>query len=268
MATPTKPEPAPQTAPLSGQVLLYQNPEPLDPARHGKLGMKSSDRPYGFARGQNFVPVHVGEFPQVAVNYPIIFAGEDFAPIAVLGVQQGENLFIADDGLYRLGAYIPAFIRRYPFVGARDDAAQRTIICIDRAFDRWTETDADAVLFENGQPSEFTRNCIEFCRQFDQDRQVSDQFVRMLRDLDLFDTKQTHFTPRLADGTNGEPVLVAEYYAISDEKVRALPEAKIAELCRNGGLTAIDAHLISLNNWDKLILDSSARQMAMDAANS
>ena len=254
MATPT-----PSETPLAGQVLLYQNPEPLDPVRHAKLGMIASDRPYSLAAKQNFVPVQVGEFGPASINYPIVFAGDDFSPIAIMGLQDGENLFIAEDGSFRPGAYAPSFIRRYPFVGARDDASQRVVICIDRAFALWSETDASVMLFENGQPSEFTKNCIEFCKQFDQDRAVTESFSKLLRDLDILEAKQTTFTPRRPDGTAGDPVVLAEYFAVSEERLKALPQEKILELFTNGALPAIYAHLMSLNNWDRLTQESAAR---------
>lgn len=246
--------------PLSGAVLLYVNPEPLDAMRHAKLGMKRMDAPFGFAARQHFVPLHVGEFGPAGVSYPIIFAGETYSPLAVMGLQEGENLYVDDKGGFRPGCYVPAFIRRYPFVGARDDQAQRTVICIDRGADLWTEENPDVLLFENGEPSAFTKSCIEFCSQFDQDRARTDSFVAMLKDLDLFETKQTTFTPRDPNtGEAGQPVLVAEYYAISEAKVNALAPEKLAELRDNGALNQIYAHLISLFGWDRIISESMLR---------
>ena len=258
MATDTPPA----QAGLTGQVLFYANPEPLDAERHGKLGMNNSDSPYSFAAGQHFVPLHVGEFGPAAVHYPIIFSGDDRTPIAVMGTRQGENLFIAPDGSFRLGVYVPSFIRRYPFVGARDEQAQRMIICIDRDSSLWTENNPDVRLFDKGEPTEFTKNCIEFCAQFDRDRMVTESFVQLLKDLDLFIPQQTNFTPRNADGTNGEPLLVAEYFAVSVEKVNALPADKLVEMRDNGALNQIYCHLTSQFGWDRIVLDSMARTAA------
>jgi hypothetical protein len=253
----------PAASPLAGQVLFYSNPEPLDSMRHAKLGMMSSDRPYGFAAKQHFVPLHVGEFAIAAINYPIIFAGDQRAPVAVMGVNAGENLFIAPDGQFRAGAYIPAFIRRYPFVGARDDQMNRMVVCIDRPFELFTEDKPDVMLFEDGKPSAFTNRCIEFCTQFDNDARVTASFVQLLIDMDLFETRQTHFTPRLANGEAGEPVLIAEYFAVSEDKIKALPADKLAELRDNGALGQIYAHLISLNGWDRLIMETASRNVAI-----
>jgi len=258
MATPTQPAPPP----LAGQVLLYGNPEPLDSNRHGKLGMNPTDRPYGFVAKQHFVPLQVGEFMAAAVNYPIIFAGDDYAPLAIMGLQAGENLFVSPEGAFRPGAYAPSFIRRYPFVGAKDDQAQRMIICIDRDSSLWVEGNPEVPLFVDGQPSEFTKSCIEFCSQFDQDRAVTESFCNLLKSLDLFETKQTTYTPRLPDGTAGQPVMVAEYFAVSEDKLKQLAPEKLAELAGNGALAAIYAHLTSLAGWDRIIVESSLRQTA------
>ena len=251
---------------VSGQVLFYTQPEPLDINRHGNLGMMSTDRPFRFAAKQHFIPLHAGEFGPAAVSYPIIFAGSDYAPLAVMGLSAGENMFISEDGLYRPGVYVPSFIRRYPFVGARDDQAKRTIVCIDRASDLWVEGKADVMLFENGEASQFTKNCIDFCSQFDADRAASDLFVTMMRDLDLFETRQATFTPRLENNVLGEPQLVAEFFAISEPKLKELPDAKYLELKENGALPLIFAHMTSLFGWERLIAESLAQRAALEAA--
>jgi hypothetical protein len=253
-------------SPVSGQVLFYTQPEPLDANRHGELGMMTTDRPFRFAAKQHFIPLHAGEFGPAAISYPIIFAGPDHAPLAVMGLAAGENLFISEDGAYRAGVYVPAFIRRYPFVGARDDQAGRTIVCIDRASDLWVEGPADVKLFENGQPSEFTKSCIDFCSQFDTDRAASDLFVKILTDLDLFETRQATFTPRLENNALGEQQLVAEFFAVSEAKLKALPSEKIIELRDNGALPLIYAHMVSLYGWERLIAESLMRRAAAQAA--
>jgi hypothetical protein len=250
----------PSDNPLSGQVLFYQQPEPLDARRHGGLGMRSTDRPFRFAVNQHFVPLHAVEFGPASVSYPIIFAGEERTPLAVMGLTPGENLFINDEGVYRAGAYVPAFIRRYPFVGAQDDQAQRVIVCIDRASDLWVEGGGDVKLFENGEPSAFTKSCIEFCSKFDADRRLTESFIKLLTELGLFETRQTTFTPRSPDGTAGEPQMVAEFFAVSEEKLKGLSPAKLAELRDSGALGLIYAHMTSLYGWDRVINESLIRQ--------
>lgn len=260
MATPPSANPQ-----LEGQVLFYKNPEPLDAEKHARLGLRTTDRPFSFAAKQHFVPLHVPEFGPAALSYPIIFAGTNYAPLAVMSVTPGENLYISEDGLFRPGAYIPAFIRRYPFVVAKDDALNRLMICIDRGSDLFVESGADLMLFENGQPSQYTKNCIDFCGAFDTDRQRTEMFVNELKALDLFESKQTTFTPRLADGSEGPPQLIAEYFAVSEDKLKALPPEKLAALAASGALPQIYAHMISLFGFERLIVETSLRQAAESA---
>ena len=241
--------------PIAGQVLFYEQPEPLDAQRHARLGMMNTDRPFGFASKQHFIPIHVGEFGPASIHYPIIFAGDDRTPLVVTGLIPGENIYIADDGLFRAGVYVPAFIRRYPFVGALDDAGQRTVVCIDRASSLWVEDAGDVRLFENGEPTQYTKNCIEFCSQFDNDRRMTDSFVKLMKDLDLFESQQSKWTPRHPDGTAGEQQLISEFFAISTTKLNALPAAKLVELRDNGALGAIYFHMASLFGWDRVIIE-------------
>ncbi|HEX4709835.1 SapC family protein, partial [Phenylobacterium sp.] len=156
---------------ITGNVLFYSQPEPLSSELHGKMGVKSMDGPFGFAKPGHAVPLTVGEFPLAAVTGPIIFVGDDKLPIAVMGLNAGDNMFLRDDGLFEPGVYIPAYIRRYPFVFANDDNAKQMVLCIDRAAEFVVDKGFDQPFFEaDGQPSQYTKNCIEFCNNFEIER--------------------------------------------------------------------------------------------------
>ena len=200
---------APVEGQVSGDVLMYQKPEPLSFEAHGGLGMAPSDTPYGFASAAHAVPLQVTEFGPAALSYPVIFGGEAYAPLAVMSIRQNENLFVTPTGRFEPESYIPAFVRRYPFVLANDDAQARMIVCIDRDA-AFLSPAGEIRLFENNEPTEYTRNAIKFCEDFEQERVRTEAFVKMLRDLDLFETKQATFTPRNDDGTTGDPVKISE----------------------------------------------------------
>ncbi|MDG2520806.1 SapC family protein [Caulobacter segnis] len=240
-------------SPITGSVLFYSQPEPLNAQTHGKLGMNANDKPYAFAREGHIVPAVVTEFAPAALSFPIIFIGEKKLPVAVMGINAGENLFVKDDGGYLTGAYIPGFLRRYPFVLANDDTEKRMVVCIDRP-SKLIQENAETPFFDaNGQPTEFTQNAIKFCDDFELERMRTESFVQLLTDLDLFETKQAHYTPFNTDGTRGEPQVIAEYFAVSEDKLKALPTEKLVELRDNGALGQIYAHLTSLLGWERLI---------------
>ncbi|WP_372706195.1 SapC family protein [Brevundimonas sp.] len=248
-------------SPLSGNVLFYGKPEPLSVEAHSGLGVDPVAKPYGFVAQSNIVPVMVTEFAPAALSYPVIFVGDNRQPVAVMGLRQGENLFVTDDGEFRAEAYIPAYIRRYPFVFANDDVQKRMILCVDRSAS-FIREGGETPLFVDGQPSPYTQQAMEFCNNFEQERQRTDAFVKLLGDLELLETREALFTPRNADGSSGQPQKIAEYFAVSEDKLKALSAKKLVELRDNGALGQIYAHLTSLLGWDRLIAIAFQRAAA------
>jgi hypothetical protein len=248
------PPPAPQPmAQFSGNVLFYSKPEPLSRDLHGKLGLRRVERPFGFAATTNVVPLTVAEFPVAGLSYPIIFAGERYQPLAVMGVGAGTNLYVSADGAFEVGAYIPAYIRRYPFVLASDQSRGQLVVCIDRDASMLGE-DYDLAFFnEKGEATDYTNGCVQFCNDFETEGRRTESFVSLLKELDLFETRRAHFTPNNPDGTAGTPQPIAEFFAVSEEKVKVLAPEKLKELVGNGAVAQIYAHLMSLTGWDRLI---------------
>lgn len=248
---------------ISGNVLFYKSPEPLNREQHAKLALVHKDQPYGFAAAGTAVPLTVSEFAPAALTFPVIFAGEDRVPLAVMGLNQQENLFISANGAIEPNVYIPAYIRRYPFVLANDDSQDRLIVCIDRGSDLLAEGGQTPLFDAKGEPTEYTQNCIRFCDDFEVERRRTDSFVQLLKDLDLFELKKATFQPQDANGAaDGEPVIVAEYFGVSEEKLNALSADKLKELQNNGALAQIYAHLVSLLGWERLITKTMLKQQA------
>ena len=253
------------SAQLTGNVLFYQKPEPLSPELHGALGVNPVDRPWGFLASTHVVPLTVTEFAPAALSYPVIFVGEQKQPVAVMGLRQGDNLFVDASGDIRPEAYLPAFARRYPFVYANDEAQNRLILCVDRGADFVSEN-AAIPFFEDGKPSAYTQQALNFCNSFEQERARTDAFVKLLNELDLFEVKEAMFTPRLPDGSAGEPQRIAEYMAVSEDKLKGLSPEKLVELRDNGALGQIYAHLVSLLGWERLISMTFQRQAQQPVA--
>ena len=260
MANPTSLPPA---AEFSGNVLFYSKPEPLSRELHAKIGLRQMAQPFGFAANTNVVPLTVGEFGVAGLSYPIIFAGERYQPLAVMGVGPGTNLYVQPDGGFEVGAYIPAYIRRYPFVLATDQSRGQLVVCIDRDASMLGE-DYDLAFFnESGQPTDYTNGCVQFCNDFETEGRRTEAFINLLKELDLFEVRRSTFTPANLDGTSGSPQPIAEYFAVSEEKLKALAPEKLKELVGNGAVAQIYAHLMSLTGWDRLIALAISRGAAI-----
>ena len=245
--------PAGGQPPITGQVLFYKDPQPLSAENHGGLGVRQIAEPFAFLRAAHAVPVTVTEFGVAAASYPIIFVGDERTPVAVMGVRQGQNLFVDQNGYVFEDYYIPAFVRRYPFVFAADESSDRLLLCVDRAAPM-VSNQPDVPFFENGQPSKFTTDAIEFCKEFERQRRATTDFAKIVASMDLFEQKTVTFQPRDPQGREVGPVQkVADYWAISEERLNALPAEKYVELRNNGALGACYAHLVSLLNWSKVV---------------
>jgi hypothetical protein len=258
-----------ETAPvqLSGNVLFYSKPEPLSAEAHAGIGLRRVDKPFAFAEHSHVVPLTVTEFPQAALSCPIIFAGDQHQPLAVMGVSAKKNIYV-DDGVFQPGVYIPAYVRRYPFVLAADSNREKMVVCIDRDAPMVGDLPDLALFDAAGQPTDYTKNCIEFCNNFETEVRRTESFVSMLKELDLFETKTASYTPNNPDGTAAGPTqMVAEYFAVSEEKLKELPDEKVRELLRTGALPQIYAHLTSLFGWERLINLALVRAAQPVAAN-
>ncbi len=237
---------------MATQLLIYERAVPVSQQRHRDWYIKTGTD-YAFASKVNSVPLVGAEVTVAAQSYPIVFAGDaDLVPVVLLGVRDGENLFIKADGTWD-AKYIPAFVRRYPFVFAADEGSDRLLLCVDRAAPM-VSNQPDVPFFENGQPSKFTQDAVEFCKEFERQRRATLDFVKMIGAMDLFEQKTVAFQPRDAQGREtGPQQKVADYWAISEERLNALPQDKYLELRNNGALGACYAHLVSLLNWSKVI---------------
>ena len=240
---------------ITGNVLFYSKPEPLSIDLHSGLGVKSLPGPFTFAKEGHAVPLTVTEFGVSSLCGPIIFVGDDKIPLAVMGLNLGQNMFLQENGLFEPGVYVPAYIRRYPFVFATDNNAGQMVLCIDRSAEFIVDkADADMLFFDaDGKPTEYTQNCINFCNDYETERQRTQSFVQLLTDLDLFEVKTANFVPTNPDGTPGETQKIAEYFGVSETKLNALPIEKYTELRDNGALAQIYAHMMSLAGWDRLL---------------
>ena len=259
---------------LTGQVMFYKQPELLSKEEHGKLGVNVSPTRFGFALGSNLCPLTVQEFAPASTSYPVVFVGQDYNPVAVFGLNETQNLFATPEKGFDVDAYVPAFIRRYPFVLAQPgadvpaDQADRMLVGIDRGYEYIAEGGTFPFFDEKGEPSEYTQRCMQFCNDFETQVRSTRQFVAMLRELDLFEQRTTSYTPQNQDGSPaGDPQPVAEYFGISEDKLKALPKDRLVELVGNGAIQQIYAHINSLFCWDRLMSRHFQRWQEQEQAN-
>lgn len=235
------------SAPTGQSPIFYRQPEPLDVRRHKTLGLNDASE-YQFAVGANAIPIHVGEFALVARDYPIVFVGGDTPmPVAIVGIRQNENLFVDSNGGWAAGRYIPAYVRRYPFLFLRNDSENQLILCFDKASNRVVEG-AQNPFFEGEEPSEFTKKALEFATSVQQQFSATERFMTFLKERDLLTTQQRNFVL-----FTGEQRSLTDFQAIDETKFNELDDEAFLSLRKTGAIGAIYCHLVSLNSWVGLI---------------
>ncbi|MBK9520824.1 MAG: SapC family protein [Rhodocyclaceae bacterium] len=241
------------------ELLFYEKVEALNEQVHGALRVKPITN-FRYAAKVNSVPLLVSEFGDCAREYPIVFVRGDAGviPVALIGLREAENLFV--DSLGKWDArYIPAFVRRYPFVAGKGDEGQM-VVCIDSSASCFDDKTGEP-LFADGKPTKQLDHAMNFMRDFQQGALATETISARLQSLDLF--RDADSVARLNDGTqfrlNGMSV-------VDEEKLKALDKEVCYELFSSGVLGLIHAHLISLGNLAGLVDRLSKRRPAAKAA--
>ncbi len=249
--------------------LFYNGLEPLSSETHADYRVRAQDRA-PFLVGQHAIPVTVDEFPLVQRYMPIVFsAGEDSIPIALMGLNEGVNVFVDDDGrLTEENVYVPAYIRRYPYMLAklRPDA-QELSLCFDPTSEAIGAFDDGEPLFAAGQPSEMTRNILSFNESFEQAGARTQAFMAELRELGLLmegevtiqaDTSANGGANGQADG-QAQPFIYRGFQMIDEAKLADLRGDQLRKMTKSGLLPLLFAHLFSLS----LMREIFARQVKL-----
>lgn len=228
-------------------LLLYKDIQALNRDEHKALKLRAMEH-CGFAGSTHLVPLAGLEFFQAAPHYPILFIGEGerLVPIALLGLKEGTNSYLDAQQRWQTDTYIPAFVRRYPFVLAQDDAHNFTV-CFDAAYEGWNEGEGRELFVEEGGNSAFLDEMIDFLQNFSAEMERTRLFVLKLEELGLLAKRTLQLTH-----SSGETFVLSDFLAVDEEKFLALDDAQVLELHKTGFLGWIYAHLMSLGNANRL----------------
>ena len=230
------------------QMLFYEDVAPVSKEKHKDLSVEVTD--YGFAREVNAVPLMAVEIPFAAREYSIVFTGTDEAllPAVILGIEGNKNLYVDEDGKWT-GQYVPAFVRRYPFVFSKSPDGTQFTLCID---EKWkgcnTEGKGQKLFDEQGEKTEYIDNLLKFLEDYQRQFARTQAFCARLKELDVLEPMKADFT--LADG---EKKSLTGFLAVSREKLAKIPAEKIGEMMKTGELELTYSHLISMNNFGNML---------------
>jgi hypothetical protein len=241
-----------QNMPAPGPTLplFYKNPVPVEAGRHATAGLREHID-FGFSRETNAIALTASEIVHAARHYPVVFSKESPVPFAVVGLRDKENLFVDADGKWRDGHYIPAYVRRYPFIFSEVQDSQQLVLCVDEASDHF-EASSSVPFFVDGKPSESLQRSLKFNETFQMHYEDTRRFGEWLEKNDMLEGKLAR-----AELGNGQTLTLQGFRLLNPERLRALDDAQVLELHKRGWLPLMHFHLQSLQNW--ALLSSLAR---------
>jgi len=233
---------------MSKQLLIYETAVPVSAARH----RKSSVEPiagYAFSAGVNAVPLMAVEFLRAAAEYAIVFtaAGDEVAPAVVLGIRGDQNLYLSSDSTWK-AKYIPAFIRRYPFVFSTTTDGKTLTLCIDESFPGLNQDGRGQRLFgEDGKPAPYVDTVLKFLQEYQAQFERTRAFCKRIKDLGLLEPMQAQVvTPK------GGKMTLSGFLGVSRAKLRDLGPEALGTMAKTDELELLYLHLYSMRNFDEV----------------
>lgn len=228
-------------------LVYYEKPVLLDREKHRRSRIQPRSG-FAFARKANSLYIAGVEFAEACKEYAIVFTRAQngkVVPVVMLGLRSRENLFIDAQDRWD-GRYIPAFVRRYPFVLA-ELPGQSMAVCIDEAYPGLGEKEGEPLFDAEGQETPYLKNALEFLTQYQRDYLRTEAFCQRLEQAGVL-----HETSARATLPDGRTFAVNGVLVVDEKKLLALPDATVLAMFRNGEMHLVSLHLASLSNMQRL----------------
>ncbi len=239
-----------------GLPIFYKDLVPLNSRDHATWKSRSVDKA-DWLVGQHAIPLTVEEFPQAGRYFPIVFSsGDDSVPLALMGLNEGVNVFVDAEGSVAENIYIPAYARRYPFMLARlNPQAEELSLCFDPTSGLIGEFEEGAALFDGDQPSETTTGMLGFCEQFEQAGLRTGTFVKELEKHGLLIEGEVAIQQEGSE----QPFVYRGFKMVDQAKLQEVRGDVLRGWNQSGLLPLVFAHLFSLD----LMREIFGRQVAL-----
>ena len=230
------------------ELIIYQEPVALNREQHRTLKLKPQLDGLGFAKNATCIPLAAVEFPEASREYPIVFIrGADgrCLPVALLGAT--ENLYLTDDNRWD-ARYVPAFIRRYPFVLAEVPGSDQLPVCIDMAWPGFGEEEGEPLFSAEGEPTPLLQGAMVFLQDYHRQLKVTQTMTVLLEELGLLKEMNACIAP---EGV--EPITLQGFSIVDEQLLNQLPASQFLRFREGGFLGWVYAHLMSVAGFSRLM---------------
>lgn len=234
------------SAPQPNLPLFYNDLMPLNSRDHAKWRTKSIESAKWLS-GQHAIPLTVDEFVQAQRDYPIVFSsGDNPLPLALMGLNEGVNAFVDDEGKVNEPVYLPAYIRRYPFMLAKlQPTSEELSLCFDPTTDAIGEfSEGEALFDEESKPAAATQRILQFCQHFEEAGQRTKAFIDELKKHELLMDGEIAISTQ---DNPDNPYIYRGFQMVNQEKLREVRGDVLRGWNQNGLVALIYSHLFSLD---------------------
>lgn len=226
--------------------LFYKKVVPLNKEHHKNLYIEPVEG-FAFASDTNSLYMAAVEFPRAAREYPIVFgrdAEDNVFPVVLLGLKKNQNLYVTKKGEWK-ASYIPAYVRRYPFILATPGGANNQFaVCVDESYAGFNTAKEGQPLFTaKGEQTKVLKQAVDFLKDYQTHVGLTTAFCKNLVEAGLLEPMQANIALK-----SGEKYAIGGFQCVNREKLKALPPKKLAEMLKSDQLELIYLHLQSLNN--------------------
>ena len=229
--------------------IFYRQIVPVDKNRHRDVSIAPTSD-LSFAACTNSVILLTAEFSKACREFPIVFVEDqgNYFPAAILGLREGQNLFLSEGGGWR-ASYVPAYVRRYPFIPATKEGGKDYTVCIDELYAGFNrEGRGERLFLDDGGMTKTLERSVSFLQEFQIQHQRTVDFCSVMFELDVMEPMQANVVM-----ASGEKLNLDGFYVLSRKKLAELKDEVIVTLYRQGNLELAHAHLISLENFERLV---------------
>jgi len=235
--------------------LFYHQPVPFNTTEHGKLRFSEIAPEFSFAANANVIPLLVTEVAQAARHYPLVFMpGEGASPpvlVAVVGLGDGINRFVGADGQWRANTYIPAYVRRYPFLPMKVDGQNEPILAIDTQSDWVSQQVGEAFVADDGKPTQRLQGVMQFQLEYLQQAEITSAMCAALQSSGVLEPRSlTWQEPGV------EPRQIGGFFGVEEARLKALSAEGVVALHQADALGLAYAQLLSMSNLPFLLSES------------
>lgn len=241
--------------------LLMNAPRPLffsdlvafDTEQHRSLTLPAQRKDFSFAATAHILPLTMAEASPAALNYPVVFVreGESVVLVALTGLPNTGNRFVDAKGEWRTGAYIPAYVRGYPFIAVRPAKDVDPIIAIDPNAADFKAKDGVPLVGTDGQPTEQFKGILAFHSEYQALTERTQKMVLALNAEGVLE--DGHINLQTPDGKSNQ---IGGFLVVNEGKLRALSAEALKRLLDADAIGLAYLHLFSMNNLGQLIAEA------------